>query len=166
MPTASLHEMPLWLRFRKAGARPSDFIEYFDVKAAPVPVFEIARGLGAKLYRQRNISEDGRVEFEESSPYPQPVIFTNAEHHINRRRFTVAHELGHLMMHDLVTQLRDTRHQRPDIQEVQANSFAAQLLMPRSIINRYVMAGITDVEQLAKRFRVSPAAMSIRLRAL
>lgn len=166
MPTASLHEMPLWLQFRELGFSPADIIDYFGIKTAPVPVIRLANELGVRVVKSRSLGTDGELTFDlDADEYPVPVITTNATQHVNRRRFTVAHELGHLMMHDLRDHNRDTDDWAHDPIEAEANAFAANLLMPRSLIERYVGLGMLSVPQLAKHFRVSPIAMSIRLRS-
>ncbi len=47
--------------------------------------------------------------------------------------------------------------------EVQANQFAAALLMPRNMVEEKFKAGITDLANLAHLFRVSEEAMGYRL---
>ncbi|WP_249369452.1 MULTISPECIES: XRE family transcriptional regulator [unclassified Actinomyces] len=53
------------------------------------------------------------------------VIVLNADMPRDRRRWTVAHELGHLVLHDSYVE--------PDVED-QANEFAAELLMPAEVI--------------------------------
>lgn len=170
MTIASQNAKPLWLQLREAGARPSDLIEHFRVRTAPVPVFEIADAIGAPVFLDENMEEDGRMEFHPDAGdyFPIPVILVNKWHHENRKRFTVAHELGHLLTqsHDLKTQRRSASHGRPRLQETQANIFAANLLMPASLVYRHIRHGNRSIESLADRFMVSPEAMQIRIRSL
>ena len=86
-----------------------------------------------------------------------------------RQRFTLAHELGHILARDAQDLLTETHlspgHQK-DLTEVRANVFAANLLMPRSEISSAVReADLTD-EQLTTLvvcFQVSPSALAARL---
>lgn len=165
MTTASRTAKPLWLQFKEAGATPADIIEYFDAKLAPVPVIAFANALGVRVLKSYSLDKDGELYFEDEERR-RPVITTNARQHINRRRFTVAHELGHLMMHELKNHNRDTDDCIYDPIETEANVFAANLLMPRSILDRYIGLGMVDLNALARHFKVSPAAMSIRLQNL
>lgn len=55
-----------------------------------------------------------------------PVIFINSSMSVDRRRFSLAHELGHLVMH---------HSPHPD-QEIQANLFASAFLMPKRDIEK------------------------------
>jgi Zn-dependent peptidase ImmA (M78 family) len=117
------------------------------------------------------------------------AILVNSQHHPNRQRFTIAHELGHLLLHGYRTphadkqfRLRDARSSEGSVlEEIQANQFAAELLMPRAMIMKAIErcgfqhAPANDVEEeqfeelvtkLAKDFRVSRQAMTIRLSSL
>ncbi|MGW5663281.1 helix-turn-helix domain-containing protein [Streptomyces sp. NPDC003758] len=86
-----------------------------------------------------------------------------------RQRFTLAHELGHILARDAQDLLTETHlspgHQK-DLTEVRANVFAANLLMPRSEISSAVREGELTDEQLISlvvRFQVSPSALAARL---
>lgn len=102
-----------------------------------------------------------------------PRIYFNPIDHSNRQRFTIAHELGHHVlghtkdgeMHrdNVESYSSGTRN----IQEIQANKFAAQLLMPEKAIRYYVTRkAVTTTLGLAKIFNVSEAAMHWRLREI
>ncbi|KOG34501.1 helix-turn-helix domain-containing protein [Streptomyces resistomycificus] len=86
-----------------------------------------------------------------------------------RQRFTLAHELGHILARDAQDLLTETQlspgHQK-NLTEVRANVFAANLLMPRSEIGRVIQEGeLTDerLTSLVVRFQVSPSALAARL---
>lgn len=61
------------------------------------------------------------------TPKGYPVIFVNSDFPNDRIRFTLAHELGHLVMH----LCNGEEGADSELQEVQANNFAAEFLMPR-----------------------------------
>jgi Zn-dependent peptidase ImmA (M78 family) len=117
------------------------------------------------------------------------VILVNANHHPLRKRFTIAHELGHLLIHgytsphaDRAFKFRDARSSDGSAQEeIQANQFAAELLMPRKLLGRAVRRFSFEhspeneaedeayeewIAELAGKFKVSRQAMAIRLSAL
>jgi Zn-dependent peptidase ImmA (M78 family) len=109
------------------------------------------------------------------------TIAVNKTHHPNRQRFTIAHECGHLHLHaDQGDRLwvdksystivyRDSTSSTGDkLAEIQANQFAAGLLMPESLLNEDMTQDLSDVDisRLAVRFRVSEQAMSLRLVSL
>lgn len=145
-------------------------------------VERIAELLGAIVRYQpfeNNVSgaliRDGRVT----------AIGVNLEHSQTRRRFTIAHEIGHLRLHDgrpLIVEPSVRVNLRDDVsslatnqEEIDANAFAAELLMPKGSVLREVEAhsmsrkrdpaawADRDVEALAERFLVSPQAMAYRL---
>jgi Zn-dependent peptidase ImmA (M78 family)/DNA-binding XRE family transcriptional regulator len=102
-----------------------------------------------------------------------PVIGINEYHHPVRQRFSIAHELGHVMLRhidsfhvDLGGSVEDGeppgynwRHERA------ANDFAANLLMPGTMVKRAFVKA-PAVTSLAARFEVSELAMGFRLRSL
>lgn len=110
------------------------------------------------------------------------VIAVNRDHADTRRRFTIAHELGHLRLHegrplivDHVVRVRiNARDHRSslatDREEIEANRFAAALLMPPDFVEaqvqRIIKRGLGEnatIDALARKFGVSSQAMEIRL---
>lgn len=106
------------------------------------------------------------------------IIAVNKRHPRVRQRFTIAHELGHAVLHSQQTPLfvddlqilrRERGHHNP--QEMQANRFAAELLMPEEKIRHLVTAEFdlydeAYIAQLARLFDVSAQAFSTRLLTL
>ncbi len=87
-----------------------------------------------------------------------------------RQRFTIAHELGHLLASDDQQIHTDTDIYRTDRveSEIRANAFAANLLMPDQRLHAAVRAGFDRHAfcELATRWRVSPSSLAIRLEDL
>lgn len=112
----------------------------------------------------------------------KPVIAVNRHHARARQRFTIAHEIGHYVLHrtskDQVfidraaIQFRNhMSYSGLDPNEVAANTFAAALLMPKEMLEqdlRSVDEALAEehVIRLAKKYGVSERAMSIRLARL
>jgi Zn-dependent peptidase ImmA (M78 family) len=95
-----------------------------------------------------------------------PIISINADRSRTRQRFSIAHELGHLLLHDPGQRFRDNFSSMGlDLREIQANQFAAKLLMPSWMVNAYARVG-ARLTALAGLFDVSPQAMRIRLEQL
>jgi hypothetical protein len=95
-------------------------------------------------------------------------ILINANDPTVRRRFTVAHEIGHFVLHRprIGDGLVDDAMYRSGLStwaEVQANKAAADILMPYSLIDKAVQSGVKSLDDLAALFVVSLQAMSIRL---
>jgi predicted transcriptional regulator len=109
-------------------------------------------------------------------------ITVSTDKHENRRRFSVAHELGHLFLHMgyLIDQDRwsrvgtyvDSVYYRYgfNIEEHEANEFAGAFLMPRAefvqVANRYRSGNTYQIGPIAEHFKVSVEAAKIRGRWL
>jgi len=99
------------------------------------------------------------------------IIGVNKLHHINRKRYTLAHELGHYILHkDKNVDIVDTtffRNNETDSIEYLANEFAAKLLMPEDTV-RYLVdnKGVKNIGELAEKFGVSASAMKYRIISL
>jgi Zn-dependent peptidase ImmA (M78 family) len=151
-----------------------------DINRIPIDVDEIARRAGVNVVRQQ--FADGEVSgmlFREEGK--QPVIGVNTSQATVRQRFTLAHELGHWQLHPgrVVILDRPVRINRRDSkssmatdrEEIEANDFAANLLMPEDAIRRQLeelpptLRHDSDrcTSWLAAKFQVSPAAMGFRL---
>lgn len=150
------------------------------VKEVPVPVEKIAKWYGAQVkFSPLDEELSGMVYIKSDTP----IIGVNSLHHPNRQRFTIAHELGHLILHrrQLINQvhvdkkfpvlMRDASASTGvELMEIQANNFAASLLMPADLVARELCKQRFDIdddkpiEQLAKKFRVSKQALEYRIR--
>jgi len=136
----------------------------------PVDVIRIAREFGLKVWtREMPADKSGMIKRDQNHGGPSGYsIIVNKEQAIVRQRFTVAHEIAHYLLHidKIGDGLEDDALYRSGlstIEEVQANKLAAKILMPFHLLEREMNAGIRTVAELAKRFEVSPQAMSIRL---
>jgi hypothetical protein len=85
-----------------------------------------------------------------------------------RRRFTIAHEIGHFVLHPqrLGPERGGAVNAAWRAQEREADQFAAELLMPEPLVREAVVEQGDDVARLADRFDVSRPAMQTRLRRL
>ena len=133
----------------------------------------IANSYGIKVEPYREAVPDdlcGEIEKTDKGV----VIRYNPTHHPNRQRFTIAHELGHYVLGHLNGNHKKFRDPLKnfnvmgfDWEEVEANNYAANLLMPKDKIDFLIFTkGISDIEQMAALLRVSPAAMTYRLKNL
>jgi Zn-dependent peptidase ImmA (M78 family) len=132
----------------------------------PVPVGKICSSLGIEaLHYPMNDDESGKI-FLKNNKY---FIRVNASHLPARRRFTVAHELGHYYHHkdflDQESQILERNNYSGlgfDEKEIEANQFAAELLMPRvHFIQKY--SELKKLHLLAEYFFVSELAIKVRL---
>lgn len=162
----------------KASDSAERLLATHSITAPPVDVEQLAEAVGA----------DVALEHLESSvsgmlvrpPSGLPVIVVNNRHAPVRQRFTIAHELGHLVLHrgrqvivDHLTRARvnmrdETSSLATSREEITANQFAASLLMPTEWVHEAVDAALDLppsrlVNQLAATFEVSEQAMEFRL---
>lgn len=127
-----------------------------------------------QIAQSMNVQIVGRGGFhDEDYPYSgyfsiengRPMIEYNVNDALVRRRFTVAHELGHYVLGH-----RNAPRDYPDsfgsrngnLIEVHANQFAAELLMPADVVRDLALDGM-NLDQLAEAFAVSRVAMGHRL---
>lgn len=88
-------------------------------------------------------------------------IHVNQNHNWHRRRFTIAHEIGHMLMNtscsSVEASLNDSRNA-----EIEANQFAAELLIPSTLLKKDFKRECT-INKLAWDYIVSPEAMEWRV---
>ena len=75
-----------------------------------------------------------------------------------RRRFTIAHEIGHMLFGHVCFKNKGLK----DDNEKEADVFAAELLIPTTLIKKDFQK-LPDVPQLSKLYRVSAEAMGIKI---
>lgn len=93
------------------------------------------------------------------------VIALNQDDHPTRQRFTLAHELKHVLDNPFIEVLYPGRDGKPSDRRAEAicDYFAACLLMPRPAVKLAWGLGHQRVSDLAGHFGVSRAAMGLRL---
>ncbi len=144
----------------------------------PVNIEAIIRGLGLELDKKASLNADISGQIEKSGNETYKVSVNAADNYL-RQRFTMAHELGHYLLHkNLIGDgLIDDRAYRSTVagkyssgmvgpeEEAAANRLAARILMPANVVTSEAQDA-TSIETLAKRFQVSTKAMEIRLQTL
>ena len=139
--------------------------------SAPVQTVPLAKDLGIRVWHVPNWPDNlsGKIMQSEkmggSSGY---AIYVNGSHHVNRRRFTTAHEIAHFVLHedyigDGITDDALYRSRLSNRREWDANKLAADVLIPWALLNPMIRSGVTSVGDLASRFQVSESAISVRL---
>ena len=93
-----------------------------------------------------------------------PLLIVGAHAPAARQNFSAAHELGHLTLHrrPLDAAARPP-HRRA---EWEADRFAVELLLPRTLVQRYALNAHGRMDDLAARLVVPPAVLRRRLREL
>lgn len=136
---------------------------------APVVLLPLAKDLGLKVFYVDDWDANGlsgMIKADDRSGDSGYSIYVNSKHGTNRRRFTIAHEIAHYVLHesDIGDGIVDDAMYRSgltNLKEIEANRMAADILMPWSLLSGYTAN--STLEQLAEIFRVSRSAMSIRL---
>lgn len=162
---------------KKIDARALRLLREFDLLRVPVDVGAVAERLGANVVFDDLEDDVSGFLLREKGVV---TIAINKQHHPNRQRFTLAHECGHLYLHadkgdrlwlDKTYFFRDGSSSHGDqLAEIEANQFAAGLLMPEELIRANLTdagpIGDGDLVRLAMRFQVSERAMTFRLISL
>lgn len=161
-------------------------LQEHDLLSVPIDITKLTSKLGIQIKRDNfdEVSLSGFAVHKLGNRY----IGVNSNESENRQRFTIAHELGHLFLHKDSTVnydqggmmlFRDAHSSEgTDIREVEANKFAAEILMPEvllrddiskeknfDLINRDATTQ-SVIGRLADKYQVSEQAMSIRLATL
>lgn len=132
-----------------------------------IPLELIAAGIGATVIEKPLRSTDGRIVFGNKLT----IITINSDiEYEGKRRFTLAHELGHFVMHrnHLVIH-NDTdatlEYFKKGDQEGEANEFASELLMPESLFikeSKKKKFSPDLLRQLADRFKTSITSVAYK----
>lgn len=154
---------PRWdLAKRKADELSAPF------SAPPIPALEIAERQGVDVvFADFGESSDRVAGF---CDFSAAKLYVNADDITQRQTFTIAHELGHWLLHRHIFEQDADKYQIfPRYQEVdrhnpfekEANHFAANLLVPMRLLKSVKDA---PVSSLASAFAVSRSMMEFRLR--
>lgn len=144
----------------------------------PVNIEAIIRGLGVQLDKRAELDPEISGQLERLGADEYKISVQKSDSYL-RQRFTMAHELGHYLLHahligegvDDSPAYRSTPNGRffnqniGKSEETEANRFATSLLMPKSLLANSDFIG-RDVVEIAKEYQVSTVAMKIRLESL
>lgn len=149
-------------------------LSQIDFRRPPISKVEVAKALGVVI-REGPLPDDlSGFLLRDGS---KAVIGINSLHSKARQTFTFAHECGHFVLHparnfvdrSFMYYRSDASSHGADRQEVEANAFAAELLMPEAAIVGQLRGKIIDIEddervlELAAIFGVSAQALTYRL---
>ena len=155
----------------------NNIFKNLSITKPAIDVVNIAKYYDIKVtYEEFDDGTDGLLLIKNGNP----VIAVNSEQHPNRQRFSIAHELGHFFLHaegkkdglfvDKSLYHRNDQSSMGTIQdEIEANKFAAALLMPESMLISIIkdenldLSDDFDLYLLAEKFGVSEKAMGYRL---
>lgn len=154
-----------------------------NITEGAVPIEKIVKSFGIEIKLDKVDDELSGFLVRETTGRKRTMIGANKSHHPHRQRFTIAHELGHFILHrgeavhldeyrqGLTINLRDTQSAKgEDSDEREANLFAAELLMPAKFLmhdlngkNLDLLADSSFLDGLARKYKVSTQALTFRL---
>ncbi len=155
------------------------------IASIPVNIEAMIRSFDIELDKNSNLPEGVLGEISKNGDHYK--ISIKKTDHYYRKRFTMAHELGHFVLHkdkigngiddsENYRTLRRTNSAVGDLEEREANNFAANILMPEDLVVQYarergVLIGSEKekddaLQEIATAFQVSKAAMLIRINSL
>jgi Zn-dependent peptidase ImmA (M78 family) len=159
-------ERPLtfWESHRIAELQAVRLLQQLGCTSAPVPLSALTS------LPRLDVRLDGRLRSSGATTWRKGLwrIRINASEPHTRMRFTVAHEIKHVLdasLDDVIYARVPTAARERHIEAI-CNHFAANVLMPRVWLKRLWFGGHQDVADLAWRFDVSQEAMRIRLQVI
>lgn len=152
--------------YQRAKMEARRILSNFGLAEPPIDPVTIARGIGVNVtfveFEPLHDNISGFYDAEEDAIYVNKMEFPL------RQTFTVAHELGHKILHEDWARsseykmlLRDAASDSKDPFEQEANSFAANLLVPREMLNNYWQT--LSLDQLSQLFAVSVPVIKNRI---
>lgn len=164
---------------RAIEARAKKLLDDLRIVKPPINLDAIAAHLEVPIIREVLAPDISGFLYTESD---RSAIVVNKTQRHHRQRFTIAHELGHLLLSHKRDQIHvdkgyvlnfrsDRAYDGSQSDEVHANAFAATLLMPTHMLKADLSRlprpfDDTDIERLAEYYDVSIQAFLIRLNGL
>lgn len=152
---------PRWLDLKWSGwTTPDHLLNHFSISAPPVPVHELAQQLGIFVHAAFQTTWNAALR----STSQRADIWLKASADPLMKRWMLAHEIGHLMLHRTGLDVVDIDFSsQPGDDE--ANAYAADLLMPLWMLHPYVAMGYHP-SQVAGIFQVPPVLANSRVHRL
>jgi Zn-dependent peptidase ImmA (M78 family) len=143
-----------------------------------IDVVNFATQLGISVFGDDLEGESSYIEYKKDTGKYE--IYVNMNHTKQRQRFSVAHELGHFVFHkdELLKYGKISRQYVNSLnpeEEKKADDFAANLLMPKEMVEEYInkkynvngnFIDENTVYDISKFFNVSKVFTVVRLRNL
>ena len=166
--------------FKGIDEKAEKLLEKSNALATPVDLRQVLEYLKITA-----LEKDLEKEYSGFLAIKEKTIVVNSRHAPVRRRFTLAHEIGHYQLHrrerdnmpafiDRTVYFRkDNSNSAGHRMEMEANAYAAGLLMPETLLDQYLekhpqlgLEKAADIKMLAEEFEVSRPAMEYRLKNL
>lgn len=144
----------------------------FGQNDPPINIHLIIEGLGISLVPTALDKVAAVVCRADADRNTSAWIAVNSSQPVSRQRFSVAHELAHLLLHEEQLVLHAHYFKRQfEQKEIDADVFAAELLVPRELLKKSIDSlKVQSIEEatllLSHLYQVSFAAMANRLYTL
>ncbi len=157
--------------YRKAIDKAKEVLKQNSFDTPPISPREIANSCGIEV---SNVIFRLHKEVAGFFDFKKNKIYVNHEEPYNRQTFTIAHELGHYFLHKELFDKHPEKYQvllrKPmgavvDPLEQEANAFAAELLVPKHLLQEYNKSPVS-VKLLATIFVVSEDVIRYRLKTI
>lgn len=163
--------------FAKIGKVAKQVRKQWNLGFGPIDNFQyVLESHGIIVTSSRNVaseidafSQRVRLGKGRKQRYVFIIALALGEKPIERLRFDMAHELGHILLHPWEDSNEDLDKGSFKARENQANMFASALLLPERAFTRDIVAYATEIDyyrHLKKKWRVSMQAMMYRARQL
>lgn len=123
----------------------------------PIRIESVAESLGFQVILLYSVAD----EFSGMVSTRQKLIGVNGRHHHHRRRFTIGHELAHILLNHPPES--HCTQKEIALNNTEADACAAELLIPSSLLAQWLLI-TRSVSNLAYTFDVSEEAMAVQLR--
>ena len=165
------------------GKTANEILDILEMVEPPFNPYDIANKIQVKIKQDLDFDKldtEGQIYINNNN---EPEIWINPIKSENRRRFTLAHEIGHLVNDILpsvgnpIIDRYETLYRSSKIGgiETKANRFAAQLLMPAKYINQFLLdymdknprpSAKEAISLVSAKFEVSKSAVFHRFKNL
>lgn len=156
------------VNYQKALAESKKILSIFGIDSPPIPLTDVVSSYGLNIVYADFSSITKGNEIAGFMDFENKKIVVNKDDPPNRQRFTIAHELGHYLLHQdyvkdeskyAVLLRRPLEDKNYSTEEKEANCFAASLLVPDELLRKYksipnsIIASLFAVSEDVIKFR-------------
>lgn len=142
--------MDTYEKYKNARNLAWNILIKYNLYSFPIDIIELANKLNIQIYKVNNLPND--IYAFNTIKTNKKIICYKDSGNIDTNRFTIAHELGHILLNH--------SNKTKEYKEEQANIFASRLLCPLCIIKHYNFDSIADISEF---FGISEESAEIRL---
>jgi hypothetical protein len=155
---------------RKGNTFATNFLEKCGISlSTDIPIEEIIGSEGAHIQTCKIEGAEGRIMFNGDGA-DAIISISDAINLETKKRFVLAHELGHLIMHRQQkriltdTDLTLSEYSAKEVIEIEANSFASEFLMPENEFKKMCTGrfNLDLIKKIAQKFHTSTTATLLR----